>query len=198
MFSHISDIRRNKDGPVSRHFNNADSLFGGWRKHDFMPHRTNFDQGTAQRTKYFRLRTELYWIKILGTQFPHGINHKILRKHVIITFSFSSNVIKAFEITKNVDKKLQAIYPSIFNGELVCSFEHNRNLGDYLVSVKLKWNPSVGHWSHFMPQREHFKTLMRILSDLKIQIFCVEFQRVPLKFHTKYLAYTHFYLDVKI
>ena len=28
MFSHISDIRRNKNGPVSRHFNNADSLFG--------------------------------------------------------------------------------------------------------------------------------------------------------------------------
>ena len=81
----------------------------------------------------------------IGTQFPHGINHKILRKHVIITFSFSSNVIKAFKITKNIDKKLQAIYPSIFKGELMCSFERNKNLGDYLVSVKLKWNPSVGH-----------------------------------------------------
>ena len=34
------------------------------------------------------------------------------------------------------------------------------------------------------------------------KIFCVEFQRVPLKFHTKYLAHTlndiHFYTQVKI
>ena len=29
MFNHISDIRRNKNGPVSRHFNNADNICVG-------------------------------------------------------------------------------------------------------------------------------------------------------------------------
>ena len=59
-------------------------------------------------------------------------------EHVVITFPFSSNAIKAFKITKNVYRKLQAIYPNIFKGELMCSFERNKNLRDYFVSVKLK------------------------------------------------------------
>ena len=33
---------------------------------------------------------------------------------------------------------MQAIYPNVFKGELMCSFERNKNLGDYFVSVKLK------------------------------------------------------------
>ena len=57
---------------------------------------------------------------------------------VVITFPFNSNAIKAFKITRNIYTKLQAMYPHIFNGELLCSFKRNKNLGDYLVSVKLK------------------------------------------------------------
>ena len=33
------------------------------------------DQGNAQRNKSLRLKRELVWIKTLGTQFPHGMNH---------------------------------------------------------------------------------------------------------------------------
>ena len=56
------------------------------------------------------------------TQFPHGMNN--VRKHyVVITFPFSWNVINTFKITKNIHTKLQAMYPNIFKGELMCSFE---------------------------------------------------------------------------
>ena len=99
------------------------------------------DQGNAQRNKSLRLKRELHWIKTLGTQFPHGINHKIMRKRdmfITVTFPFSNNATKAFKITKDIYTKLQKMYPSVFKGELMCSFKRNKKLGDYLVSVKLK------------------------------------------------------------
>ena len=97
------------------------------------------DQGNAQRTKSLRLKKELHWIKILDTQFPHGMDHKILRKrNMFITFPNSSNARKAFKITKNIYTKLQAMYPNRFNGQLMCSYKRNKNLADYLVSARLK------------------------------------------------------------
>ena len=57
---------------------------------------------------------------------------------VVITFPFNSNAIKTFKITRNIYTKLQAVYPHIFNGELMCLFKRNKNLNDYLVSVKSK------------------------------------------------------------
>ena len=61
------------------------------------------DQGNAQRTKYLRLKRELHWIKTLGTQFPHGMNHKITRKgDISITFPYNSNSRKAFKISRNI------------------------------------------------------------------------------------------------
>ena len=47
-----------------------------------------------------------------------------VRKHdIVITFPFSWNIINTFKITKNIHTKLQAMYPNIFKGELMCSFE---------------------------------------------------------------------------
>ena len=77
------------------------------------------DQGNAQRNKSLRLKRELHWIKTLGTQFPHGMNHKIVRKRdIFITFPFSNNARKAFKITKDIYTKLQKMYPNVFKGEL--------------------------------------------------------------------------------
>ena len=84
----------------------TDSLFWGLKKNYFIPHRAILDQGKAERNKSLRLKRELHWINTSGTQFPHGMNHKILRKQVVITFPFSSNAIKAFKITKDVYKML--------------------------------------------------------------------------------------------
>ena len=140
MFNHISDIRRNKNGPVSRHFNNADNIcFGAEYNMILYPIKQIPDQCNAQRNKSLRLKRELHWIKTLGTQFPHGMNHKIVRKSdIFITFPFSNYARKAFKITKNIYTKLQKMYPNIFKGELMCSFKRNKKLGDYLVSAKLK------------------------------------------------------------
>ena len=97
------------------------------------------DQDNAQKNKSLRLKRELHWIKTLGTQFPHGMNYKIVRKHdIFITFPFSNNARKAFKITKDIDTKLQKMYPSALKGELMCSFKRKKNVGDYLVSAKLK------------------------------------------------------------
>ena len=92
MFNHISDIRRNKNGPVSRHFYNADNIcFGAEYDMNLYPIEQIPDQGNAQRNKSLRTKRELHWIKTLGTQFPHGMNHKIVRKRdVFITFPFSN------------------------------------------------------------------------------------------------------------
>ena len=76
MFNHISDIRRNKNGPVSRHFNNADNIcFGAEFNMILYPREQIPDQGNAQRNKSLRLKRELHWIKTLGAQFPHGMNN---------------------------------------------------------------------------------------------------------------------------
>ena len=67
------------------------------------------------------------------------MNHKIVRKRdILITFPFSNNARQAFKITKDIYKKLQKMYPNVFKGELMCSFKPSKNLGDYLVSAKLK------------------------------------------------------------
>ena len=56
-----------------------------------------------KKNKSLRLKRELYWIKTLGTQFPHGMNHKIVRKRdIFITFPFSKNGRKAFKITMDI------------------------------------------------------------------------------------------------
>ena len=99
------------------------------------------DQSNAQRNKQVRLEKELHWIKTLGTltQFLHGMNHKILSKHdVVITFPFSSNIINAFEITKNICTKLQAMYPNIYKAELMCSFKRDKNTYENLNLIALK------------------------------------------------------------
>ena len=71
------------------------------------------DQGNAQRTESLKLKRELHWIKTLGTQFPHGMNQKIMRKRdIFITFPYSSNARKAFKITKNIYTKMQTMYPN--------------------------------------------------------------------------------------
>ena len=152
MFNHISDIHRNKNGQYLGISIMQTPCFGAEENMILYLIEQILDQVNAQRNNSLRLKRELHWINTLGTQFLHGMNHKILRKHVVITFPFSSNAIKAFKITKNVFKKLQAKYPNIFKGELMCSFKCNKNLCHYLVSVKSNLNEPVGEQSHFMPR----------------------------------------------
>ena len=57
MFNHISYIRRNKNDPVSRHFNNADNIcFGAEENMILYPIEQILDKGYAQRNKSLRLK----------------------------------------------------------------------------------------------------------------------------------------------
>ena len=120
MFNHISDTRRDKNGPVSRHFNNADNIcFGAEYNMILYPIEQIPDQGNAQRNKSLGLKRELHWIKTLGTQFPHGMNHKIVRnRDIFITFPFSNNAREAFKITKDICIKLQKNASQCFQGRI--------------------------------------------------------------------------------
>ena len=120
------------------HLNNAGN---SWAEENMFlyPIEQISDQGNAQRIKSLRLKRELHWIKTLGTQFPHGMNHKITRKcDIFITFPYSNDAKKAFKIMKNIYTKLQVMYLNVFKGQLMCSYKCNKNLADYLVSDKLK------------------------------------------------------------
>ena len=85
------------------------------------------------------LKENLIGLNLSAPNFPHGMNHKLTRKcDIFITFPYSSNARKAFKITRNIYMKLQAMYPNVFKGQLMCSYKRNKNLTDYLVSAKLK------------------------------------------------------------
>ena len=61
MFNHLSDICKNKNGPISRHFNNANNIcFGAEEDMILYPLEEIPDQGNAQRNKSLRLKRELH------------------------------------------------------------------------------------------------------------------------------------------
>ena len=112
------------------------------------------DQGNAQINKSLRLKRKLHCIKTPATQFPHGMNHKLVRKRdVFITFPFSNNAKKAFKITKDIYKKLQKCIP-IYSRANLCARLNVTKIRWYLVSAKLKWGQSMEAQSHLMHQIE--------------------------------------------
>ena len=65
---------------------------------------------------------------------------QLTRTSNILRFHFSSTARKAFKITRNTYAKLQALYPNVFKGKLLCPFKRNKNLTNYLVSATCKLN----------------------------------------------------------
>ena len=62
MFNHTADIRKNKNGAVPRHFNNADnSCFGVEQNIILYPIEQIPDQGNSKKNTSRRLKRELYW-----------------------------------------------------------------------------------------------------------------------------------------
>ena len=108
MVNHISDIRSKKNGPVSRHINNnADRLLVS-RAEEYIilyPIEQILDQGKADRNKSLDSKESFIGLKHSTLNFPMEWIIKFW-EHVVITFLFSSNAIKAFKITKNVYKML--------------------------------------------------------------------------------------------
>ena len=129
MFNHIKIyIHRNKNDLVSRNCNYADNTcFGADESMILYPIEPIPDQCNAQRSKSHRLKRELYWIKTLGTQFPHGMKHKIWENVIYSShhITFIYNARKTFKSTKNIYTTLWAIYPDVFKWQLMCSLKRS-------------------------------------------------------------------------
>ena len=91
------------------------------------------------KCKSHGLKRELHWLETLDTQFPRGTSHKIPRRRdIFITIPYNSNIRKAFKIMRDIYAKLQATYPNLFKGELVCPYKRNQNLAECLFFCKVK------------------------------------------------------------
>ena len=89
MFNHISDIRRSANLVQYLGISITQIIFASGLEILYLvilyPVEQIPDQGNAQRNKPFRLKREPHWIKTLGTQLPHGIDHEISRKRDILS-----------------------------------------------------------------------------------------------------------------
>src|SRR6056300_723586 len=135
---HISDINTFKDKPVAEHFNNQ-----CW------PDTENLavypvlclDRGvqSKQKNKANRLRFESQLIRQLGTQIPDGMNKKLpIKRDIIISLPFNKTSREALKLFKQTLDNISKKFPVEFRDDLICAFRRNKNLGDYLVSSKLK------------------------------------------------------------
>ena len=107
--------------------------------------------------------------------------------------------------TSSVWKDLQSVsigggiegLPSLWSSQLLCVMcETDERLSYLSVSVGVGWYGQLG-WGSFQKHElvnlgaRKFSLVKKIyIFQCMGKIFCVEFQREPLKFHTKYLAHT--------
>ena len=135
---HISDINTFKDKPVAEHFNNQ-----CWPDTENMviyPIQC-LDRGpqSKQKCKADRLRFESHWIRELCTQIPDGMNKKLpVKRDIMISLPFNKTSREALKLFRQTLDNISKKFPVKFRDQLVCAFRRNKNLGDYLVSSKLK------------------------------------------------------------
>ena len=137
LHGHLSDIRLYKDRPVANHFND-----------ECWPHEQNLmiypiefipDQGSVLKNKAQRLKREAYWIRQLDTQQPHGLNLKLPEKcNITVSLPYNRTSKLAHKLIRETYKSIQELFPTRFKDNLICAYKRNKNIGDYLVSSKLK------------------------------------------------------------
>ena len=135
--NHISDINRFLDKAIPNHFHD-----------ECWPHEDNFsiqpiefipDQGSVLKNKKTRLLREAHWIRELGTQQPYGLNSKLyVKRNVTVSLPYSQTSQNAHKLFRETFQSIKNKFPIQFRDELVTAFSRNKNLGDYLVSSKLK------------------------------------------------------------
>ena len=138
LHNHISDVNLFLDKPIPDHFNydchrlGADNLI--IYPIEYIP-----EQGSTAKNKALRLKREAYWIRQLGTQHPDGLDKRLPVKR-IITFSLPYNQASGKALThfRETFEAIRSQFPTKFTDDLICAFRRNKNIGDYLVSAKLK------------------------------------------------------------
>ena len=98
----------------------------------------------AELTDRKRLEIEQYFIGLLKTYQPFGLNIS-KRKHsesptVQFVVPYSGLAIKASKIVRDHFLNLQEKLPDVFPEAMITAYKHNKNIGDMLVSSKVKCN----------------------------------------------------------
>jgi hypothetical protein len=137
--NHRYDILNERPSVISHHFNQIRCEIQDFK---IIPIHQCRRLSTDEETTKERLDIEQYFIRILKTYRPHGLNIA-QRKfddspaiHLILTYSGISK--KASKIVEKHYKSLQDNMPDIFSDVLVTAYQRNKNIGDNLVSSKLK------------------------------------------------------------
>lgn len=134
--NHVSNIRLNKNTQVAEHFNQLDHL--GQLDLSITPICQVSDTGSKLRDQILRRNCEAYFIKVLGTMVPDGMNKKIEKSGIMpFPIIYGSTSAKVTKIVKEFYDKLQERFPKYFNDKLVIAYKRNKNIKDLLVSSKL-------------------------------------------------------------
>ena len=139
LLRHISDIRKERDTAVAIHFNFE--CISDYDLADMKIYPIEFihDQGTPYKNEAKLLKRESYWIDELESLEPDGLNiRKSSRRNINVSMTYSQTAFRAFKTIRESYEKLKTQFPKHFSSELVCSFQRNKNISEYLTSAKLK------------------------------------------------------------
>ena len=135
--NHLSDINLFKDKPIPNHFN--DDCWPPEENFSIYPIEYVHDRGTDSKNEKILLTREAYWIKELETQQPLGLNSKLYEKrNITVSLPYSKSSRLAHKLIRDTFKSIKSKFPTQFRDELICAYSRNKNLGDYLVSSRLK------------------------------------------------------------
>ncbi len=138
LTSHLGDIRNEINSkPIPEHFNDF--------HHDInqdmvvYPIEQILEQGSKEKNKILRRKIEFKWMEALKTMYPNGMNIKIEpSKTIAFTIPYSATGVKISNMIRQFYNELQVKFPRHLRDELVIGYKRNKNLGNYLVSTKLK------------------------------------------------------------
>ena len=135
--NHKVSINKNKPNPVARHFNQE-----GHNLQDCCI--TPIEQLSVRKdkndNKFALIKREIYWINILGTASPHGINRitdTCSGDIMALVVPYSQTAAETSRIVKRYFKQMQTEIPELQKAKLITAFKRNKNLSDNLVSSKL-------------------------------------------------------------
>ena len=137
LVGHLSDIRHLRNKPVAEHFNG-----NCWPHEENMtiyPISANRNYISKQQSKARRLKMEAHWIRELDTQEPRGMNRKLpIKRDIVLTLPFNKTALKAIQLFRDSFDNIQKLYPVKYKDNFICAYKRNKNIGDYLVSSRLK------------------------------------------------------------
>ena len=139
--NHRFDIRNNRKTAVANHFNQLRFEISDCSITPIFKCPT-LESAELPTTK--RLEIEQYFISLLKTYQPFGLNIS-KRKYpdsptVQFVVPYSGLTTKASKVVKNHFSNLQKKLPIMFPEAIITAYKRNENIGDMLVSSKIKPN----------------------------------------------------------